>query len=188
MQAAQNGTGNSADTEDGMRPDAQTVVDSSVELVEDTVAGGKELLRHLPSRKKFIKRDEHREAVRGRPPYAEYMEKRPQAVERPKRIAAETNLRCAETQSRNIRRPKTGDCFSKSRGGRERRRVPCREWRNRPGIYRRKLSERFSIQHRLLPKPQSRQARHWRIRPKPVSRLSKVLWRRLLQAAEWHWR
>lgn len=28
MQAAQNGTGNSADTEDGMRPDAQTVVDS----------------------------------------------------------------------------------------------------------------------------------------------------------------
>ena len=72
MQAAQNGTGNSADTEDGMRPDAQTVVDSSVELVEDTVAGGKELLRHLPSRKKFIKRDEHREAVRGRPPYAEY--------------------------------------------------------------------------------------------------------------------
>ena len=116
MQAAQNGTGNSADTEDGMRPDAQTVVDSSVELVEDTVAGGKELLRHLPSRKKFIKRDEHREAVRGRPPYAEYMEKRPQAVERPKRIAAETNLRCAETQSRNIRRPKTGRLLFKEPG------------------------------------------------------------------------
>ena len=36
MQAAQNGTGNSADTEDGMRPDAQTVVDSGVGLVEDT--------------------------------------------------------------------------------------------------------------------------------------------------------
>ncbi len=64
MQAAQNGMGNSADTEDGMRPDAQKVVDSGVGLVEDTAAGGKELLRHLPSREKFIKRDEHREAVR----------------------------------------------------------------------------------------------------------------------------
>ncbi|MBQ1359878.1 hypothetical protein, partial [Ruthenibacterium sp.] len=85
MQAAQNGTENSADTRDGLRPDAQTVVDSGVGLVEDTVAGGKELLRHLPSREKFIKRDEHREAVRARNPYAEYMEKRPQAVERPKR-------------------------------------------------------------------------------------------------------
>ena len=92
MQAAQNGMGNPADTEDGMRPDAQEVVDSGVGLVEDTAAGGKELLRHLPSREKFIKRDEHREAVRARNPYAEYMEKRPQAVERPKRIAAETNL------------------------------------------------------------------------------------------------
>ena len=75
MQAAQNGTGNSADTEDGMRPDAQTVVDSGVGLVEDTAEGGKELLRRLPSREKFIKRDEHREAVRGRTPYEEYMEK-----------------------------------------------------------------------------------------------------------------
>lgn len=50
MQAAQNGTENSADTEDGMRLDAQEVVDSGVGLVEDTVAGGKELLRRLPSR------------------------------------------------------------------------------------------------------------------------------------------
>lgn len=119
MQAAQNGTGNSADTEDGMRPDAQTVVDSGVGLVEDTAAGGKELLRRLPSRKnreKFIKRDEHREAVRGRTPYEEYMEKRPQAVERPKRIAAETNLGCAETQSRNIRGPKTGRLLFKEAG------------------------------------------------------------------------
>ena len=119
MQAAQNGTGNPADTEDGMRPDAQTVVDSGVGLVEDTAAGGKELLRRLPSRKnreKFIKRDEHREAVRARNPYAEYMEKRPQAVERPKRIAAETNLRCAETQRRDIRGPKTGRLLFKEPG------------------------------------------------------------------------
>ena len=119
MQAAQNGMGNSADTEDGMRPDAQTVVDSSVELVEDTAAGGKELLRRLPSRKnreKFIKRDEHREAVRGRTPYEEYMEKRPQAVERPKRIAAETNLGCAETQRRDIRGLKTGRLLFKEPG------------------------------------------------------------------------
>lgn len=150
MQAAQNGTGNSADTEDGMRPDAQTVVDSGVGLVEDTAEGGKELLRRLPSREKFIKRDEHREAVRGRTPYEEYMEKRPQAVERPKRIAAETNLGCAETQRRDVRGPKRGGCFSKSRGGRKRRRVPRREWRNRPCTYRRKLSGRFSIQRRLL--------------------------------------
>ncbi|MGI6182434.1 MAG: hypothetical protein ACOYIE_10225, partial [Agathobaculum sp.] len=116
MQAAQNGTENSADTRDGLRPDAQTVVDSGVGLVEDTVAGGKELLRHLPSREKFIKRDEHREAVRARNPYAEYMEKRPQAVERPKRIAAETNLGCAETQRRNIRGPKTGRLLFKEPG------------------------------------------------------------------------
>ena len=119
MQAAQNGTGNPADTEDGLRPDAQTVVDSSVGLVEDTAAGGKELLRRLPSRKnreKFIKRDEHREAVRGRTPYEEYMEKRPQAVERPKRIAAETNLGCAETQRRDIRGPKTGRLLFKEPG------------------------------------------------------------------------
>lgn len=116
MQAAQNGMGNPADTEDGMRPDAQTAVDSGVGLVEDTAAGGKELLRHLPSREKFIKRDEHREAVRARNPYAEYMEKRPQAVERPKRIAAETNLGGAETQSRNIRGPKTGRLLFKEAG------------------------------------------------------------------------
>ena len=119
MQAAQNGMGNPADTEDGMRPDAQTVVDSGVGLVEDTAAGGKELLRHLPSREKFIKRDEHREAVRARNPYAEYMEKRPQAVERPKRIAAETNLGRAETQSRNIRGPKTGRLLFKEPGRQE---------------------------------------------------------------------
>lgn len=116
MQAAQNGTGNPADTGDGLRPDAQTVVDSGVGLVEDTAAGGKELLRQLPSREKFIKRDEHREAVRARNPYAEYMEKRPQAVERPKRIAAETNLGCAETQRRNIRGPKTGRLLFKEPG------------------------------------------------------------------------
>ena len=119
MQAAQNGTGNSADTEDGMRPDAQTVVDSGVGLVEDTAEGGKELLRRLPSREKFIKRDEHREAVRGRTPYEEYMEKRPQAVERPKRIAAETNLGCAETQRRDVRGPKTGRLLFKEPGQQE---------------------------------------------------------------------
>ena len=113
------GTGNSADTEDGMRPDAQTVVDSGVGLVEDTAEGGKELLRRLPSREKFIKRDEHREAVRGRPPYAEYMEKRPQAVERPKRIAAEMNLGCAETQRRDVRGPKTGRLLFKEPGRQE---------------------------------------------------------------------
>ena len=116
MQAAQNGTGNSADTGDGLRPDAQTVVDSGVGLVEDTAEGGKELLRRLPSREKFIKRDEHREAVRGRTPYEEYMEKRPQAVERPKRIAAETNLGCAETQRRDIRGPKTERLLFKEPG------------------------------------------------------------------------
>ena len=128
MQAAQNGTGNPADTEDGMRPDAQTVVDSGVGLVEDTAAGGKELLRRLPSRKnreKFIKRDEHREAVRARNPYAEYMEKRPQAVERPKRIAAETNLGRAETQSRNIRGPKTGRLLFKELGRQEKAARPA---------------------------------------------------------------
>ena len=119
MQAAQNGTGNPADTEDGMRPDAQEVVDSGVGLVGDTAEGGKELLRRLPSREKFIKRDEHREAVRGRTPYEEYMEKRPQAVERPKRIAAETNLGGAETQSRNIRVPKTGKLLFKEPGRQE---------------------------------------------------------------------
>lgn len=116
MQAAQNGTGNPDDTEDGRRPDAQEVVDSGVGLVEDTAAGGKELLRRLPSREKFIKRDEHREAVRARNPYAEYMEKRPQAVERPKRIAAEMNLGCAETQRRDIRGPKTGRLLFKEPG------------------------------------------------------------------------
>ena len=125
MQAAQNGMGNPADTEDGMRPDAQEVVDSGVGLVEDTAAGGKELLRHLPSREKFIKRDEHREAVRARNPYAEYMEKRPQAVERPKRIAAETNLGRAETQSRNIRGPKTGRLLFKELGRQEKAARPA---------------------------------------------------------------
>ncbi len=125
MQAAQNGTGNPADTEDGLRPDAQTVVDSGVGLVEDTAAGGKELLRQLPSREKFIKRDEHREAVRARNPYAEYMEKRPQAVERPKRIAAETNLGCAETQRRNIHGPKTGRLLFKEPGRQEKAARPA---------------------------------------------------------------
>lgn len=111
MQAAQNGTGNPDDTEDGRRPDAQTVVDSGVGLVEDTAAGGKELLRHLPSRKNWgndIRRDEYRDNRRRRKDYTTHMEKRPQAVERPKRIAAETNLGCAETQRRDIRGLKTG--------------------------------------------------------------------------------
>ena len=116
MQAAQNGTGNSADTEDGMRPDAQTVVDSSVELVEDTVAGGKELLRHLPSRENGVRQDEYRDNRRRWKDYAAHMEKRRQAVERPKRIAAETNLGCAETQRRNIRGPKTGKLLFKEPG------------------------------------------------------------------------
>lgn len=118
MQAAQNGTGNSADTEDGMRPDAQTVVDSSVELVEDTVAGGKELLRHLPSRENGVRQDEYRDNRRRWKDYAAHMKKRPQAVEQPKRIAAETNLGCAETQRRNIRGPKTGKLFFKEPGRR----------------------------------------------------------------------
>lgn len=116
MQAAQNGTGNSADTEDGMRPDAQTVVDSSVELVEDTVAGGKELLRHLPSRENGVRQDEYRDNRRRWKDYAAHMEKRRQAVEQSKRIAAETNLGCAETQRRNIRGPKTGKLLFKEPG------------------------------------------------------------------------
>ena len=116
MQAAQNGTGNSADTEDGMRPDAQTVVDSSVELVEDTVAGGKELLRHLPSRENGVRQDEYRDNRRRWKDYAAHMEKRRQAVEQSKRIAAETNLGCAETQRRNIRGPKTGELLFKEPG------------------------------------------------------------------------
>lgn len=119
MQAAQNGTGNPADTEDGLRPDAQTVVDSGVGLVEDTAAGGKELLRRLPSRKNWgndVRRDEYRDNRRWWKDYATHMEKRPQAVERPKRIAAETNLRCAETQRRNIHGPKTGRLLFKEAG------------------------------------------------------------------------
>lgn len=122
MQAAQNGTGNSADTEDGMRPDAQTVVDSGVGLVEDTAAGGKELLRRLPSRENRengVRRDEYRDNRRRRKDYATHMEKRPQAVEQPKRIAAETNLGGAETQSRNIRGPKTGRLLFKEPGRQE---------------------------------------------------------------------
>ena len=116
MQAAQNGTGNSADTEDGMRPDAQTVVDSSVELVEDTVAGGKELLRHLPSRENGVRQDEYRDNRRRWKDYAAHMEKRLQAVEQSKRIAAETDLGCAGTQRRNIRGPKTGKLLFKEPG------------------------------------------------------------------------
>lgn len=116
MQAAQNGTGNSADTEDGMRPDAQTGVDSSVELVEDTVAGGKELLRHLPSRENGVRQDEYRDNRRRWKDYAAHMEKRLQAVEQSKRIAAETNLGCAGTQRRNIRGPKTGKLLFKEPG------------------------------------------------------------------------
>ena len=116
MQAAQNGTRNSADTEDGMRPDAQTGVDSSVELVEDTVAGGKELLRHLPSRENGVRQDEYRDNRRRWKDYAAHMEKRLQAVEQSKRIAAETNLGCAGTQRRNIRGPKTGKLLFKEPG------------------------------------------------------------------------
>ena len=63
MQTARNGTENPADTEDGMRSDAQTVVDSSVGLVEDTVAGGKELLRHLPYRENGVRQDEYRDNI-----------------------------------------------------------------------------------------------------------------------------
>lgn len=116
MQAAQNGTRNSADTEDGMRPDAQTGVDSSVELVEDTVAGGKELLRHLPSRENGVRQDEYRDNRRRWKDYAAHMEKRLQAVEQSKRIAAETDLGCAGTQRRNIRGPKTGKLLFKEPG------------------------------------------------------------------------